>query len=210
MQAFRPRCACAQNCQCQIDMLLSTQSLSAASVVDKLFNMQVVNFPFPAPPPGDALRAAEATLIYLSALQATNPDHHNHSRGAAAVGSMPARAAQAQQLQLSQLGRSMAAFPIAPRAVRIIIEAADLVATGRCKAKLLAYAVALAAAMCAETPFALNEVPDEDSTGQQQQQQVCAGVMHYMSASRMLIAQGFCNCAQCGTADLFAVLLWPS
>ncbi|XP_045432080.1 probable ATP-dependent RNA helicase DHX37 isoform X2 [Pipistrellus kuhlii] len=70
---------------------------------------RVVNFPFPTPPPAEALLAAEELLVALGALQA------------------PPKAERMQQLQrarlscpITALGRTMATFPVAPRYAKML------------------------------------------------------------------------------------------
>jgi HrpA-like RNA helicase len=113
--------------------------------------VQVVNFPFPTPPPADALRSAERSLTHVSALlpatSATSPG--NSTAPAAGHGAAPTGAG----LVLTPLGHAMATLPVAPRHSRAILEAGALVAAGRADAKVLPLAVALAAAMSAESPF---------------------------------------------------------
>ena len=106
------------------------------------YTVQVVNFPFPSPPNADALRAAERSLVHISALQRT----HTAESAASPV-------ATGANFELTSLGRAMAAFPIAPRQSRVILEAAQLVAEGRAQESVVTLAVALAAAMSVESPF---------------------------------------------------------
>ncbi|XP_075852553.1 putative ATP-dependent RNA helicase DHX37 isoform X1 [Microcebus murinus] len=76
----------------------------------KALNIEkVINFPFPTPPSVDALIAAEELLIALGALQA------------------PQKTERVKQLQSSRLscpitalGRTMAAFPVAPRYAKML------------------------------------------------------------------------------------------
>ncbi|XP_008572511.1 PREDICTED: probable ATP-dependent RNA helicase DHX37 isoform X1 [Galeopterus variegatus] len=83
------------------DLILQMKALS----IEK-----VINFPFPTPPSMEALIAAEELLIALGALQA------------------PQKAERMQQLQRSRLscpittlGRTMAAFPVAPRYAKMLV-----------------------------------------------------------------------------------------
>ncbi|KAM9096732.1 probable ATP-dependent RNA helicase DHX37 [Sarcophilus harrisii] len=76
----------------------------------KALNIEkVVNFPFPSPPPMEALVAAEELLMALGALQE------------------PQQTGRLKQLQgeklsrpISPLGRTMAAFPVAPRYAKML------------------------------------------------------------------------------------------
>lgn len=62
----------------------------------------VANFPFPTPPDRDSLRRAEKTLVHLGALEA--------SISAAKVGG-----------RITELGRSMALFPLSPRFSKMLV-----------------------------------------------------------------------------------------
>ena len=85
---------------------------------------QVANFPFPTPPDRDALRRAERMLMHLGALEVP------------AVRGSGSRAAGGS---VTELGRTMSLFPVAPRY-------AKLLAQGN-QHGCLAYAVALVAAL---------------------------------------------------------------
>uniref|UniRef100_A0A8C2VG05 DEAH-box helicase 37 n=1 Tax=Chinchilla lanigera TaxID=34839 RepID=A0A8C2VG05_CHILA len=101
----------------------------------KALNIEkVVNFPFPTPPSVEALVAAEELLIALGALQA------------------PPKTERLKQLQRSRLscpitalGRTMAAFPVAPRCAKML-------ALGR-QHGCLPYAIAVVAAMTVRELF---------------------------------------------------------
>ncbi|KAI5474522.1 DHX37 protein [Pseudohyphozyma bogoriensis] len=62
----------------------------------------VANFPFPTPPDRDSLRRAEKTLVHLGALEA--------SESASKVGG-----------KITELGRSMALFPLSPRFSKMLV-----------------------------------------------------------------------------------------
>ena len=62
----------------------------------------VANFPFPTPPDREALRRAEKTLVHLGALEA--------STGARGTGG-----------KITELGRSMALFPLSPRFSKMLV-----------------------------------------------------------------------------------------
>ncbi|XP_069880986.1 probable ATP-dependent RNA helicase DHX37 [Dipodomys merriami] len=101
----------------------------------KALNIEkVINFPFPTPPSVEALIAAEELLIALGALQA------------------PPKGARMKQLQSSRLscpitalGRTMAAFPVAPRYAKML-------ALSR-QHGCLPYAIALVSAMTVRELF---------------------------------------------------------
>lgn len=100
-----------------------------------------MNFPFPTPPPDAALQAAERTLVHIAALQ---PRNTTTSR----------RIACSADLQLTPIGQAIAALPLPPRHTRIILEAAALVAEGRCgHDDVVHLSIALAASLSAESPF---------------------------------------------------------
>ena len=78
---------------------ISTTPLDSVVLSMYAMGIQTVErFPFPTPPPQDALRAARATLVALSALDR-------------ATG------------MLTPLGHAMAAFPVSPRHARMMLEA---------------------------------------------------------------------------------------
>ncbi|KAL0028238.1 hypothetical protein WJX79_003509 [Trebouxia sp. C0005] len=102
--------------------------LMKAMHVDK-----VPHFPFPTPPEAGALTAAQNCLVALSALQP--PSHPTIPLG------------------LTCLGRAMSSYPITPRHARMLLQAA---LDGKAPKKgkpVVAYAVALAAALSIESPF---------------------------------------------------------
>jgi HrpA-like RNA helicase len=100
-----------------------------------------MNFPFPTPPPDAALQAAERALVHIAALK---PRNTTSSR----------RMASSADLQLTPLGHAMVVFPLPPRHTRIILEAAALVAEGRCRHDSnIHLSIALAASLSAESPF---------------------------------------------------------
>lgn len=103
--------------------------------------LQVANFPFPTPPPAAALRAAERTLINISALKLADA-------------TVSAQAATGAQLAVTLVGQAMASLPLEPRHARVVLEAATLVHERRCSdADVLRLAVALAATLSTESPF---------------------------------------------------------
>lgn len=102
--------------------------LMKAMHVDK-----VPHFPFPTPPEAGALTAAQNCLVALSALQP--PSHPTTPLG------------------LTSLGRAMSRYPITPRHAKMLLQAA---LDGKAPKKgkpVVAYAVALAAALSIESPF---------------------------------------------------------
>ena len=70
---------------------------------------KVVNFPFPTPPGKEELRRAERVLGYLGALKAPSTSTGLEDKGAGAVG------------MLTDMGRTMAMFPLPPRFAKILI-----------------------------------------------------------------------------------------
>ncbi|KAG8898401.1 putative ATP-dependent RNA helicase DHR1 [Tulasnella sp. 403] len=110
----------------------------------------VINFPFPTPPNRDALRKAEKTLTHLGALQ---------SLGDAVVrGTNTAHGGK-----ITDLGRSMALFPISPRFSKLL-------AIGRQKG-CLPYVIAMVAGLSVGDPFLREEdvgidIHDADDEGE--------------------------------------------
>ncbi|KAK9814452.1 hypothetical protein WJX72_006123 [[Myrmecia] bisecta] len=109
-----------------------------AMAVDK-----VVHFPFPTPPERAALIAAERCLVALSALAPAS-------------------------LALTAMGKAMARFPITPRHARMLLQVVhDAATTPQHSAAPLAYAVALAAALSAESPFVhIDSIAAEEGDGE--------------------------------------------
>ncbi|GAA6009925.1 hypothetical protein JCM11491_000868 [Sporobolomyces phaffii] len=99
----------------------------------------VANFPFPTPPDRDSLRRAEKTLVNLAALEAVDT--------ASKVGG-----------KITDLGRSMALFPLSPRFSKMIV-------TGQ-QHGCLPYVIAVVCALSVGDPFlrAANVGDDEDET----------------------------------------------
>ncbi|CAG5120252.1 unnamed protein product, partial [Candidula unifasciata] len=95
---------------------------------------KVANFPFPTPPDDEQIKAAESLLISLGALQK--------------VGSSSNRFKALKKVKspvISDLGMSMASFPVAPRYAKMLILAR--------KYKVLPYVVALVAALSVDEIF---------------------------------------------------------
>ncbi len=96
----------------------------------------VVNFPFPSPPEGASLRAAQKCLVALSAVDKSDGS-------------------------LTEMGRAMAQLPVSPRHSRMLLEilnspdVRDLARTDPSSSVdvLIMFAVRLAAAMSLESPF---------------------------------------------------------
>lgn len=100
----------------------------------------VTNFPFPTPPDRFALRQAERVLIHLGAL--TKPEFHNCEPGSS---------------QITDLGRTMALFPLSPRFSRMLAAAQQH--------QCLSYVIVAVSAMSVGDPFIYEEVIDSnDST----------------------------------------------
>lgn len=99
----------------------------------------VANFPFPTPPDRDSLRRAEKTLVNLGALEAVDT--------ASKVGG-----------KITDLGRSMALFPLSPRFSKMIV-------TGQ-QHGCLPYVIAVVCALSVGDPFLreANIGDDEDET----------------------------------------------
>ncbi|KAF5338958.1 hypothetical protein D9611_008721 [Ephemerocybe angulata] len=102
----------------------------------------VINFPFPTPPDRLALQKAERTLIHLGAL---TPD----AASTATVGSA----------KISELGRAMALFPLAPRFARMLVSGQQH--------GCLPYVITIVSALSVGDPFlfeeSLNEAHSSDS-----------------------------------------------
>lgn len=97
----------------------------------------VVNFPFPTPPPRDMLFKSEKLLTHLGALQKVGMN----------------------EAQITDLGRSMALFPLSPRYSRMLI-------SGK-QHGCLPYVIAIVSALSVGDPFlheeALNVDGDDDN-----------------------------------------------
>lgn len=103
----------------------------------------VINFPFPTPPDRLALRKAERTLVHLGALSLD---------AASSVGGMVGNA------KITDLGRAMALFPLAPRFARMLVSGQQH--------GCLPYVITVVSALSVGDPFlfeeAINEKSDEE------------------------------------------------
>lgn len=90
----------------------------------------VVNFPFPTPPPRDMLFKSEKLLTYLGAVQKIGTN----------------------EAQITDLGRSMALFPLSPRYSRMLI-------SGR-QHGCLPYIITIVSALSTSDPFLHEEALD--------------------------------------------------
>jgi len=101
----------------------------------------VVNFPFPTPPERLSLQKAERTLIHLGALAAD-------AKAISPVGSA----------KITDLGRAMALFPIAPRFARMLVSGQQH--------GCLPYVISVVSALSVGDPFlfeeSLNEMKNDD------------------------------------------------
>ncbi|KAK9798902.1 hypothetical protein WJX73_005276 [Symbiochloris irregularis] len=98
---------------------------------------RVQNFPFPLPPESKSLAQAQAALVAMGALEGDGqPQAHNNGEAA---------------LSLTRIGRAMAALPLPPRHARMLLQI--LQGEGKAERQAVPYAVALAAALSAESPF---------------------------------------------------------
>lgn len=96
----------------------------------------VVNFPFPTPPDRSVLHKAEKTLSYLGALTA-------------AAASSSARKDEQKEGQITDLGRSMALFPLSPRFARMLVSGQQH--------GCLPYVICLVSALSVGDPFIYEE-----------------------------------------------------
>lgn len=92
----------------------------------------VVNFPFPTPPPRDSLSKSEKLLTHLGALQKIG----------------------ANEAQITEMGRSMALFPLSPRYSRMLI--------GGKQHGCLPYVIAIVSGLSVGDPFIHEEAPYGD------------------------------------------------
>jgi len=98
----------------------------------------VVNFPFPTPPDRDTLRVAETVLTHLGALSA------------------PAAGRPVTGGTVTDLGRTMALFPLSPRFSKMLV-------SGR-QHGCLPYVVAIVAAASVGDPFLREEALEGDAS----------------------------------------------
>lgn len=102
----------------------------------------VANFPFPTPPDRDALRRAETVLTHLGALERA---------------SVTGRPGHGSNARVTDLGRSMNLFPVAPRFAKLLVQGQQH--------GCLPYVVAIVAALSVGDPFlreqALEHADDE-------------------------------------------------
>lgn len=96
----------------------------------------VVNFPFPTPPPRDMLFKSEKLLTHLGALQKSGTN----------------------EAQITDMGRSMALFPLSPRYSRMLI-------SGK-QHGCLPYVIAIVSALSVGDPFLHEEALNADDDGE--------------------------------------------
>jgi ATP-dependent RNA helicase DHX37/DHR1 len=99
----------------------------------------VINFPFPTPPERPALERAEKLLLHLGALT-------NSSAVSTQFGPVSS--------QVTDLGRTMALFPVSPRFARML-------AVGQ-QHQCLPYVITIVSAMSVEDPFLYQEAIGTD------------------------------------------------
>lgn len=105
----------------------------------------VVNFPFPTPPDRFALHQAEKVLTRLGALKKSTATHH--------------QLGPATGDQITDLGRTMALFPLSPRYSRML-------AAGQ-QHQCLPYVIAIVSAISVGDPFLYEEAIGVDADGQE-------------------------------------------
>ncbi|KAF8967048.1 P-loop containing nucleoside triphosphate hydrolase protein [Flammula alnicola] len=103
----------------------------------------VVNFPFPTPPDRLALYKAEKTLSYLGAL---DPVHVSSNK------------LEQKEGQITDLGRSMALFPLSPRFSRMLVSGQQH--------GCLPYVICLVSALSVGDPFIYEEVLGQDDASE--------------------------------------------
>lgn len=101
----------------------------------------VVNFPFPTSPDKAAMRKAEKTLTHLGALTFATPDAKND---------LPSGG------QITDLGRTMALFPVSPRFSRMLVSGQQH--------DCLPYIISIVSAMSVGDPFLYEEVLGQDGS----------------------------------------------
>jgi len=105
----------------------------------------VTNFPFPTPPDRFALRQAERVLIHLGAL--TKPEPHTYNN------------CEPGSSQVTDLGRTMALFPLSPRFSRML-------AAGQ-QHQCLPYVIVAVSAMSVGDPFLYKEVVESNDNAEE-------------------------------------------
>uniref|UniRef100_H2ZDK7 Activating signal cointegrator 1 complex subunit 3 n=1 Tax=Ciona savignyi TaxID=51511 RepID=H2ZDK7_CIOSA len=123
---------------------------------------RVVNFPFPTPPPLDALESAEELLMSLGAIN------------------RPPRNLTLKELKkgsgsITELGRLIASFPVHPRYGKMIAMAIDQ------KSNVVEYVITIVAALTVKELFASFQYDadqDQDKVGLQMLRQLAARLQH--------------------------------
>ncbi|EJU03110.1 P-loop containing nucleoside triphosphate hydrolase protein [Dacryopinax primogenitus] len=105
----------------------------------------VVNFPFPTPPDRLALRKAESLLVHLGALEPPSP--------AAKDGALSGR--------ITEMGKAMALFPVAPRFAKMLV-------AGK-QHGCLPYVIAIVAALSVGDPFLREEAAGKKGDGDEEE-----------------------------------------
>jgi ATP-dependent RNA helicase DHX37/DHR1 len=103
----------------------------------------VINFPFPTPPDHYTLQKAETTLTYLGALKLAN--------------GVSLASSELKESQITDLGRSMALFPLSPRFARMLVSGQQH--------GCLPYVICLVSALSVGDPFIYEHdiMQDEDT-----------------------------------------------
>lgn len=140
---------------------------------------QVLNFPFPTPPEQGALRAAQACLQALGALDGAGG--------------------------LTELGAAMAALPLHPRASRMILQVA---AEGPKRARrALPHAVALAAVMSVDSPFVradgITGSTEEEAGRRRQAARAAHGRLQVASSDALSGLAAFCAYSSAADGEAF-------
>ncbi|KZT60313.1 P-loop containing nucleoside triphosphate hydrolase protein [Calocera cornea HHB12733] len=94
----------------------------------------VVNFPFPTPPDRMALRKAESLLVHLGALEPPSPGNKDNALSG----------------RITELGKAMALFPVAPRFAKMLV-------AGK-QHGCLPYVIAIVAGLSVGDPFLREDV----------------------------------------------------
>jgi len=145
----------------------------------------VVNFPFPTPPPRNMLSKSEKLLIHLGALQKVGTN----------------------EAQITDMGRSMALFPLSPRYSRMLINGKQH--------GCLPYVIAIVSALSVGDPFLHEEglngdgYDDNPNGGMDEDD-----VLHHITNEKIKVKEtgrlrkrSFFQCRQVGRK---CILLWFS
>lgn len=165
---------------------IATTSLEGVVLTMKSLSIdRVSNFPFPSPPPAEALKVAARCLEALGAL-----DPHT--------------------ARLTDIGRAMARLPISPRHSRMLVQARGEDTKAKSRTHSLPYAILLGAVLSVESPFLHSEhftggshgaeVAKQEAAKQKQRLRVAHGKLRHPGGDALSSLNALCAFIAAGAA----------